>query len=266
MSSMLKWVRNAWNRSLDLERDEITDFPAKPLTQSDMIALSCQCHPDLEPDKPHVLCDKCRSFVTNCHWIQIHKLSAAQRSKLSRRQWRRGAQIMDGDASESLNWVYEHGIQSNECHLCQLLWSTLYPEQPPLDLIRPQSVQLTVRYDPSQRDKARLQVNVSGYGGSYSDLALRLYYNVASLNDDIPTSLAAGKGGTGPGRDQLNKTTFDNFPVIDDKILTTMGKCTGSNVNHELAKVCHSFLIAFVIASPQQGSFFLSLLPYSFLL
>ena len=225
MSSILKWARNASSiRSHNKERHEITDSPVKPLTKSEQLALSCQCHPDLEQDRPHVLCEQCQRFVNNCHWIKIHKLPTGERLKLSQRQWRRGAQTMDGDVARRLVWDYKHTIQSKECHLCQLLWSILDPEAVLFDLSHGTPVHLTVYSDPSFEDLARLQVCRDSPGDTDTGGLLKLYHKSVSIENTDAFNLGL-KACDGPS-------------AIDEKMLTRIGKCTGSNANHGLAKVC----------------------------
>jgi hypothetical protein len=102
------------------------------LSSVDLTALSCECHPNKNLFEADFLCASCQSFIDKCRWIQNYKLPREKFSRLSKRQWKQGAYLVDADASEGLNWDYEYSANGRQagCHLCELVgnfWETSTP-------------------------------------------------------------------------------------------------------------------------------------------
>jgi hypothetical protein len=176
MSSLLADLRRPFSNWLRKAVVEESEDKRPDFSSEEVAALSCQCHLDFQPQRPHFLCQGCRRFVDECHWIQMYKLPEAQFSKLSKRQMKRGAYIMDGDAREGLTWDYNHMLQDSsiECHLCELLKAAMERSLEDLDfrdLKRARPVQISVYYAQKEKGYARLDVGTlnsddASYSGS----------------------------------------------------------------------------------------------------
>ncbi len=161
---------------------EISNQPT-PLDAAELSELSCHCHPDLEPERPNILCKACQHFVGECHWIQNYKLPPEKRKQLSKRQWKRGAFVADGDASEGLNWSYElpQNGRSKGCHLCELIgtvWEGSASEINHSDFAHSARVKLWVYHVPNEQGKAQLRVSVDGPDNQYAYGNLKVYHEL----------------------------------------------------------------------------------------
>lgn len=78
------------------------------LSDADLTAVACQCHPNQTHCDENFLCTPCQRFIDDCHWVKNYKLPEGKFSRLSKRHWNQGAYLADGDASEGLNWDYVH--------------------------------------------------------------------------------------------------------------------------------------------------------------
>jgi predicted Fe-S protein YdhL (DUF1289 family) len=149
--------------SLGKKRDSTpASSPPVATSRGDERALSCPCHPNEPLPQPNMLCDGCRKFVDECHWIQMHKVPRAQFIKLSARKWRRGAtDAYDGDASGDTWWHYKHLISESGCHLCAMMRLLLEFETESgygsSQQVR-MPTHLSVRSNPARRDDAELGV------------------------------------------------------------------------------------------------------------
>jgi hypothetical protein len=218
-----KWFSN-------LAAADEPDSPKPSFSAKEIATLSCQCHPDLEPDRPHYLCNGCRKFTEKCHWIQLHKLPPAEFSKLSDRKLKKGAYVSDGDASGGFAWDYKHVLQDSSfgCHLCELMKASMESSISKLennDLTRARPVSLTVYYVPSKEGLACLQVSTtnSGEQNGYGSLWLLRKFRSGGLI-------------TPENQWNLQSLASSNQNPFDEKLSAPMGKCTGSHANFELAR------------------------------
>ena len=230
MSTISSWVRkspSSWFSSLKATPKPDSSNEAELVPQIvaslDEVAVRCQCHPDTESDQPHRLCKACRRFVDNCHWIQIFKLPSSQFANLSKRKWKRGAYIADGDAGRGLNWDYNHSLHDTTkgCHLCELMWTRNFDgnESSYTNFDTGMQIRLSVQYQPVDKNFARLGVYASNTAGKEISASLKIFH---AWKPDMQNQL-----GNVPEAKPIAKIDSAYFP---------MGRCTGSNANLGLAK------------------------------
>jgi hypothetical protein len=164
------------------DTQDISNQPT-PLDAAELSRLSCHCHPDLQPERPHILCKACQHFVDECHWIQNYKLPPQKRKQLSERHWKRNAYLADGDAAEGLNWSYElsQDGRSKACHVCQLIgtiWESSTSVIDYIDFMHSAQVELCVYYVQKDEAHARLGVSVDGPANQNAYGNFKLYHEL----------------------------------------------------------------------------------------
>jgi hypothetical protein len=181
MPSISSWMRTKAQILFDHPDTGSTEYSTASFSPENEIALFCHCHPDEKQYHPNFLCEACRRFVKTCHWVQNYKLPSAQFSKLSKRQWKRGAYVADGDAVEGLNWDYEYSLSDRSvgCHLCELigtLWEGTGSDLGYTDAWPSSRIKLSVYYDTHDKGHARLRVSACDDVDPGAYASLKLYH------------------------------------------------------------------------------------------
>jgi Heterokaryon incompatibility protein (HET) len=211
------------------------------LSDVDLAAVSCQCHPNEKHYEPDFLCPSCQRFLDDCHWIKNYKLPREKFSRLSKRHWKQGAYLADGDASEGLNWDYEHSANGRQagCHLCELFGNFWEPSTSGSSwaVVRPFAIiKLHVYYRPNEKDEARLHVSLDDGVGTSSYGSLRLCHTWRNDKNTFETIIPSPLLAHIP-----SNTSSESLPGVEPnstvgKRLPRVGTCTASNGNFAVAK------------------------------